>query len=313
MIFEFDSDEKTGAMRAFADVTGSTIQEKGLITLPSSLGKGYMKGFNFGPHLRMMLHHYELKEELIFRRGGAGGLRNTFTLAFHNTQPRSQDVRLLPAVQLPSPNLPMEIVFPANTLISTILISIEAELLRELLNNPTLLNLFEGNATYLYEEVLSPEIQEVAAKIITPHMPEALSNYYFRLKAEELIYLFFVELQKRQQTTTYALNGEDVKQIYAVRDQIISDLSMTPDVKALAQQASMSESKIQRLFKQIFGDTIYNYYQQLRMKEAAYLIREKQLSVSAAGYQLGFSNLSHFTRLFEKHHGAKPKKFSKGL
>lgn len=313
MIFEFDSDEKTGAMRAFADVTGSTIQEKGLITLPSSLGSGYMKGFNFGPHLRMMLHHYELKETLIFRRGGAGGMRNTFTLAFHNTQPRTSDVRLLPTVQLPSPNLPMEIIFPAHTLISTILISIESELLRELLNNPTLIQLFEGNSTYLYEEILSPEIQDVAAQIITPHAPAALYNYYFRLKAEELIYLFFVELQQRQQTTTYTLNGEDVKKIYAVRDLIITDLGIAPDVKALAQQAGMSESKIQRLFKQIFGDTIYNYYQHLRMKEAAYLIKEKKLSVSEAGYQLGFSNLSHFTRLFEKHHGAKPKKFSKTL
>lgn len=313
MIFEFDSDEKTGAMRAFAEVTGSTIQEKGLITLPPTLGIGYMKGFNFGPDLRMMLHHYELKEELIFRRGGAGGIRNTFTLAFHNTQPRPNDVRLLPAVQLPSPDLPMEIIFPAHTLISTILISIESDLLKALLQDPALLNLFGGNNTYLYEEILSPEIQDVAAKIITPNAPEALYNYYFRLKAEELIYLFFVELQKRQQTSRYSLNGDDVKKIYAVRDHIITDLGVIPDVKALAQQASMSESKIQRLFKQIFGDTIYNYYQHLRMKEAAYLIKEKRLSVSAAGYQLGFSNLSHFTRLFEKHHGVKPKQFSKGL
>jgi AraC-like DNA-binding protein len=28
------------------------------------------------------------------------------------------------------------------------------------------------------------------------------------------------------------------------------------------------------------------------------------------GYELGFSNLSHFSRLFEKHYGLTPKRFS---
>ncbi|WP_343672510.1 AraC family transcriptional regulator [Chitinophaga sp.] len=308
MIFEFNSTERTGAMRAFADATGSTVEAKGHISLPPSLGKGYMKGFDFGPNLRMMLHHYELKEELIFRRSRGGESPGTLTLAFHNTQPRRGDIRLLPAVQLPSPNLPMEVIFPANTLISTIMISIEGNLLKELMHDHSLLQ----QHSYLYEEIISPEIQNVAAEIITPHAPQALLNFYLRLKAEELIYLFFVDLQKRQHTTSYALNGEDVKLIYSVRNEIIKDLGITPDVKLLAQQAGMSESKIQRLFKQIFGDSIYNYYQTLRMKEAAYLIKEQQLSVSEAGYKLGFSNLSHFTRLFEKHIGMKPKKYSYG-
>jgi len=306
MIFEFNSHERIGALRAFVKATGSTIIAKGHIVLPPSLGNGYMKGFDFGPNLRMMLHHYELKEELIYRRSRMGESPDTLTLAFHNTQPRKGDIRLLPAVQLPSPNLPMEVIFPANTLITTIMISIEGELLKELLNNHSLLQ----QPSYLYEEIISPEIQNVAAHIITPQAPAALLNFYLRLKAEELIYLFFVDLQKRQHTTSYALNGEDVKIIYRVRNEIIKDLSITPDVKALALQAGMSESKIQRLFKQIFGDSIYNYYQALRMKEAAYLIKEQQLSVSETGYKLGFSNLSHFTRLFEKHIGMKPKKYS---
>jgi len=72
----------------------------------------------------------------------------------------------------------------------------------------------------------------------------------------------------------------------------------------------MSESKMQRLFKQIFGNTIYNYHQFLRVQEAARLIKDEHMSVSEAGYKLNFSNLSYFSRLFEKHIGQKPKKYS---
>ncbi|GAB3806534.1 hypothetical protein GCM10028819_42070 [Spirosoma humi] len=72
----------------------------------------------------------------------------------------------------------------------------------------------------------------------------------------------------------------------------------------------MSESKMKRLFKQIFGVSIYQYFQTHRLNQAAYLIKEQGLSIAQTGYQLGFSNLSHFSRIFEKHIGSKPKKFS---
>jgi AraC-like DNA-binding protein len=46
------------------------------------------------------------------------------------------------------------------------------------------------------------------------------------------------------------------------------------------------------------------------MEEAAFLLRQAKHTVSETGYELGFSNLSHFSRLFEKHYGITPKKFS---
>ena len=37
------------------------------------------------------------------------------------------------------------------------------------------------------------------------------------------------------------------------------------------------------------------------------------LSVSETAYRLGFTNLSHFTRVFERHHQLKPKEFKSRL
>jgi AraC-like DNA-binding protein len=47
------------------------------------------------------------------------------------------------------------------------------------------------------------------------------------------------------------------------------------------------------------------------MKEAARLLKEEKLSVSDVGYQLGFTNLSHFSRIFAAHIGMKPKQYSR--
>jgi AraC-like DNA-binding protein len=46
------------------------------------------------------------------------------------------------------------------------------------------------------------------------------------------------------------------------------------------------------------------------MQEAARLLKEQHLTVSEVGYRVGFTNLSHFSRVFERHLGLKPKKYS---
>ena len=65
------------------------------------------------------------------------------------------------------------------------------------------------------------------------------------------------------------------------------------------------------LLIQVFGMGLYDYYQYVRMKEASRLLRDEKLTVSETGYRLGFDNMSHFSRVFEKHIGKKPKKYSK--
>jgi AraC-like DNA-binding protein len=313
MVFEYSSDGQIGMLTAFAAFTKGTVSGN-MLTLPPQFGKGYVIGLNLSPEIRMMVQQYELQEELVFRRLVTKERRDAITITFHNAIHTYSDVKVLPSVQVTSADLQFEHVFPAHTEINTIVIRVSIRLLKDLLNkqqgNALLQSIINGNQPYLYEEIISPEIREVASKIVTANAKEELYDFYCRLKAEELIYLFLAELQQRQHTAIYPLNNSDVKMMYAIRDAIIKDLSVTPDLTELARLSGMSESKMQRLFRQIFGNSIYNYYQALRMHEAAYLIREKQLSVSEAGYRLGFSNLSHFTRLFEKHIGYKPKKYS---
>jgi len=72
----------------------------------------------------------------------------------------------------------------------------------------------------------------------------------------------------------------------------------------------MSEPKLRKLFKQTFGKGVFEYYQTARMQEATKLLKERRMTVSEVGYQLGFTNLSHFSRVFEQYTGMKPKKFS---
>ncbi|KAA6307890.1 Regulatory protein PchR, partial [termite gut metagenome] len=134
---------------------------------------------------------------------------------------------------------------------------------------------------------------------------------FLRIKAEELVCRLLMELEKRDEQHLYALNIRDIQTIYKVKEQMLEHPEIPPVIKELAVCANMSPSKLKRLFKQIFGNSIFSYYQAFRMKEAARLLKEEKLSVSDVGYKLGFTNLSHFSRVFKEHIGMKPKQYSR--
>jgi AraC-like DNA-binding protein len=320
MIFEFTPNENIRFMTAFAQSIGSKFKN-GILTLPPQLGIGHIKAYDLSPMIRMMIHQYILNEDLAFKRIASANKKDVVTITFHhifhqktNSDSNSSKAFILPSVQVTSTDIDFETFFPAHTAINTIIIAIHVDLLKSFINgdkdNIFLSTIIEGKHAYLYEEIISPEMQEIAGRIINANTHEQLQNFYLKLMAEELIYFLLVELLKREKGPNQTLSTSDAKMMYLIKEKILSDIASPPKLNELVKFSGMSESKLKRLFKQIFGNSIYNYYQTYRMNEAAYMIREQKLSVSETGYRLGFTNLSHFSRLFEKHIGLKPKKFS---
>jgi len=278
--------------------------------LRKEIGTGYIQKIDLGSSLHIMISQYELKNDMLLKRPKVAeehAGKNIITFSFRN-------VKRLPSVMVSSADMDLEIFTPARTPTSNIIITIHSDLLKDLIHHKeahTLWdNIVSGNQPFIYEEIGSVDIKVLAASVLETQVPEQLSNFYYRIKAEELIFLFFRMFLKRSTIPAYPLNTADVKTIYQIRDIIIADLCTPPNLASLVQLSAMSESKMQRLFKQIFGNTIYNYHQLLRIKEAARLIKDENMSVSEAGYELNFTNLSYFSRLFEKHIGQKPKRYS---
>ena len=310
-------------IQKLAEFTKSKSDD-GLFILPETYGEGYIKSFNFGTQLNMMISQCEFKEEMIIKRAGGNSRKDEITFSFRNLfqQDKTQNPEglasnrsvAMPSVQVSAGDIDIEVIIPEKTKINTIVITIHMDLLKSWINNKAenkfLNTITLSDKPYLYDQIISNEIELVASKIALVNSEEELSHFYLKLKTEEMIYLFLSELSKRETITNYPLNVADVKAMYAIKETLCSDLSNPPDLTHLAFISNMSESKMNKLFKQIFGNSIYNYYQALRMNEAAYLIREEKLSVSETGYRLGFSNLSHFSKIFEKHIGLKPKKYS---
>jgi AraC-like DNA-binding protein len=311
--------EPHNVLDKLAEVLGTTC-EGGYLKVPENKGEGYLRGFSLGNSIGLMIRDCEFNEGLLIRRNFNLNPHERVLMSFNNIlSPKNKstdrtNLRDLPSVQIGKGKLNLEMFYPSHTNFRSILVAIYVSDLKALLGtqieNSILRTILEDEQPILFEEVITPNIQKAALEITKNDIPETLYSLYYRLKAEELICLVFAELLKRENTPVQAINEIDAEKAYQIRAKILRDLSTPPVLADLARDAGMSKSKLKRLFKQIFGESIFNYYQSFRMKEAARLLKERGLSVSEVGYAMGFSNLGHFTRVFDEHIGMKPKRFS---
>jgi AraC-like DNA-binding protein len=318
-MLEITLKEATGFLGIFAEKIGARA-ENGIVHIPENKGKGYIQGLLLGNSIGMMIRNFELNEDILSRRVANPDLKERVVMSFNNIFQNKDDAsealsaQNLPSVQLGLGNIDFEMIYPGKTRHRSILIAIESSVLKDLLGNHASHGIFKtivsSNQPLLFEAFTSPPIQRAALDIIHAALPESLQQFYFKIKAEELICLLFAELDKRESSHVQALNEQDLQRIYQIRDRMLSNLDAPPSIRDLAQKAGMSDSKLKRLFKQIFGESIFRYYQNFRMLEAARLLKTRAYSVSEVGMQMGFTNLSHFSRVFEEHLGVTPKKYS---
>lgn len=76
--------------------------------------------------------------------------------------------------------------------------------------------------------------------------------------------------------------------------------------RELADLIHLSEYRFCHLFKESMGKSPINYINEVRLKKAYELIKEKDNSISEVAVKVGFSDYNNFGRLFRKYYGFPP-------
>lgn len=94
-----------------------------------------------------------------------------------------------------------------------------------------------------------------------------------------------------------------------VRRRLHRELREPPRVRDLAADADVHPTHLTRRFKGAYGVTITGYVRRLRAREAARLIASRRGSLAEIAYRVGFSDQSHFCRVFKEQMGLTPGRF----
>ncbi len=104
----------------------------------------------------------------------------------------------------------------------------------------------------------------------------------------------------------FLANEADREKIINAREILLQHIGEPITIKALSRKVAINECYLKKGFKEIFGTTIFDFYQGQRMEHAKYLLYEKGQSVTEVSLMLGYSSISHFSTAFKKHTGIKP-------
>lgn len=146
--------------------------------------------------------------------------------------------------------------------------------------------------------------------LLNHNYADTLENIFINAQTQILLlYSMDCMLGEKEEigfTCKFLANEEDREKIIKAREVLIQHIGEPITIKALSRKVAINECYLKKGFKEIFGTTIFDFYQSQRMEHAKYLLYEKGLSVTEVSSSLGYSSISHFSTAFKKHTGLKP-------
>jgi len=82
------------------------------------------------------------------------------------------------------------------------------------------------------------------------------------------------------------------------------------DVEMLTKDVGISRAQLHRKMKEITGISTSEFIRNLRLEQAARLIKERKINITQVAYSVGFNNQTHFSTVFKKHFGMTPTEYA---
>jgi AraC-like DNA-binding protein len=132
----------------------------------------------------------------------------------------------------------------------------------------------------------------------------------------KLIEIFFSWMYDQMSNLHFTdnISKDDIERMIKAEAALVKDFSLpAPTINELAGLVAMSESKLKKTFKLVYGSPPYEYFQKKRMARARDLFLAGNRSIKDAGYLMGYANMSNFSIAFQKEFNILPGDFLKQI
>lgn len=168
---------------------------------------------------------------------------------------------------------------------------------------------FKHTSSFSKTLPLCGRIKSVLEELMNHNYTDTLENIFINAQTQMLL-LYSIECiggdGEESFSCKFLANEEDREKISLARNILLQHIGEPLTIKELSRKAAINECYLKKGFKQMYGTTIFDFYQSQRMEHAKYLLYEKGMNVTEVSDSLGYSSISHFSTAFKKHTGIKP-------
>jgi AraC-like DNA-binding protein len=161
----------------------------------------------------------------------------------------------------------------------------------------------------------NPEVYHIV-KMIIKELDNKVDNYQFTVRGLLYALMFkFLDLYKadKGRGSVNADMRENSLSISPALDYIRSNYMLDFSIDDLAQLCHMSTTHFRRVFNSIMRTNPLEYVNQIRITNAAVLLRTTEMSILSISEEVGFQSVSSFNRHFTKVYDMTPMAFRKEM
>lgn len=129
---------------------------------------------------------------------------------------------------------------------------------------------------------------------------------FLRLKVAELL-LYLTTYQSTFPQQYFAT--KDIKKINAIHDFLLQNLDKRIAIVQLSNQFHISQTRLQKLFKSTYQQTIHQFVSEKRFDKACDQLKNSNAKILSIATGIGYGNVSKFSANFKKKTQMTPKQY----
>ena len=134
-----------------------------------------------------------------------------------------------------------------------------------------------------------------------------LRRLFLEAKALELVAAKLANLENGVERNVSPLNRRELDPVREARHTLLDRLDDPPSLTDLSRLAGINRNKVNRGFKQVYGNTAFNVLHDARLSKARTLLKQTDLTLTEVAFSVGYNSQANFTKAFRAHFGQTPK------
>ncbi|MBB6462751.1 helix-turn-helix domain-containing protein [Flammeovirga kamogawensis] len=320
------------ALEAWGNIFQGKLSNDTTITFDNAIGKGTIKGFQCNEYIEVFRFKLNLKQKITstgkslseissFKPIFFGDPDDNKSLGIDQSENQEENHVSLESFPILTQGVfatnnkdSMSWDFTPNRDIHFISIRIKDTHFKNLINkSDKVKEVFNNDKPYYVFEEFDPIMHGMFWRIFSFKDNETYENDLVHACALHLIAVFFSKIHEREELAESNKYPINTKAVFMARTILKKELNKQIHIDDLARDCGLSASRLRALYKQVFGITIHQFHQNVRLDEARKLLREGEKTMSMIAMDLGFSSASHFSAAFKKQFGYTPREFKEDL
>lgn len=140
--------------------------------------------------------------------------------------------------------------------------------------------------------------------------PEEWKLPYQKIKTLELLlYLAGTNLTLDSKLSEYQI--EQINIVKKIHSQLIDHMEQRTTIEELSRQYLINPTTLKNAFKSVYGTSLASHIKEHRMKKAAKMLRESDMSIAEIAQAVGYDSQSKFTTAFKAYFKILPREYRK--